>query len=142
MSEYMHSYDGWELPEIGVYKCMDFKKYWNDEHAHPFLIRYDGEIAGFAIVDNKGSSSTTDYNMAQFFILRKFKGKGVGQHVAFQCFERFSGHWEVMVMPGNDGAYSFWLACIKKYTKNNFTEHNCTVPHLNHSEKNIFKFQT
>lgn len=54
--------------------------------------------------------------MAQFFIVRKFKNKAVGRYVAHQCFRKFSGEWEVMVLPRNEGAYRFWRAIIKDYS--------------------------
>ena len=131
MSEYFGSQEGWEIPENGLYECIDFKKYWEDKNSFPFLIRYENEIAGFAIVDKKGSDSTIDFNMAQFYILKKFKSKGIGQHVVCQCFDKFQGDWEVMVMPGNEGAYRFWRTIIKNYTHNNFTEYTRDIAHFN-----------
>ena len=71
MSEYMGNEEGWEIPENGLYECIDFKKYWDDENSFPFLVRYENEIAGFAIVDKKCSDSIIDFNMAQFFCFKK-----------------------------------------------------------------------
>lgn len=142
MSEYMGKEDGWEMPENGLYECIDFKKYWEVENAFPFLIRYKNQIAGFVIVNKEGSDSEIDFNMAQFFILRKFKGQGVGRYVAKQCFDKFRGKWEVMVMPENVGAYRFWRATIKNYTNDNFTEYTRDIAHFNNSRKNIFKFDS
>lgn len=142
MAEYMGKEAGWEMPEDGLYACLDFKKYWQDKNAFPFLIRYGDELAGFVIVDKKGSSTSIDFNMAQFFIVRKFKNKGIGQHVAHRCFKQFAGIWEVMVIPGNEGAYRFWRATIKKYTHNNFTEYTRAIAHFNNNQKNIFKFDS
>jgi predicted acetyltransferase/RimJ/RimL family protein N-acetyltransferase len=142
MSEYLGKEIGWEMPNNGLYECIDFKKYWEAENAFPFLIHYKNELAGFLIIDKKGSELTIDFNVAQFFILRKFKNKGVGRFVAHQCFNKFRGSWEVMVIPGNEGAYCFWKSIIKKYTANHFIEYTRQVSHLNYSEKNIFKFDS
>lgn len=102
MSEYMFSEPGWEIPEDGLYECINFKKYWElDSTAYPFLIKYKDELAGFVIVDQKGLDDQVDFNMAQFFILRKFKSKGLGKFVAQTCFEKFKGSWEVNVMLEN-----------------------------------------
>jgi ribosomal-protein-alanine N-acetyltransferase len=79
--------------------------------------------------------------MAQFFILRKFKNKGVGRAVMNICFDRFRGRWEVMVMPGNEGAYRFWRSVITERTQNNFTEATREVSHFKNI-KNIFYFDT
>jgi ribosomal-protein-alanine N-acetyltransferase len=142
MSEYLGDEEGWEMPEDGLYECIDFKKYWQTDDAFPFLVRYDHELAGFVIVDKKGSDSQIQFNMAQFFILRKFKGKGVGRYIAHQCFKEFHGIWEVMVMPNNKGAYHFWRSIIADFTKEYFEEYTRTIPHLNNSVKRIFKFNS
>lgn len=142
MSEYLGNEDGWEIPEDGLYECIDFKKYWQTDDAFPFLIRYENELAGFVIIDKKGSDSEIDFNVAQFFILRKFKSKGFGRSVASQCFDKFRGAREVMVIPENEGAYRFWRSIIKNYTGNNFIEYKCEITHFNNSVKNIFKFDS
>ncbi|MCE5293612.1 MAG: GNAT family N-acetyltransferase [Chlamydiales bacterium] len=142
MSEYMGSEEGWQMPEDGLYQCIDFKKYWQTDGAFPFLIRYKGELAGFVIVDKKGSDDTIDFNIAQFYILRKFKGKGLGAFVARECFDVFRGVWEVMVMPQNTGAYQFWNKTITAYTNNTATQYTRNVAHLNNSPKNIFRFKS
>lgn len=142
MSEYIGNEEGWEIPEDGLYECIDFKKYWKDKNSFPFIIRYKNELAGFAIVDKKGSDAGVEFNMAQFFIARKFKSKGIGRYVAAQCFKNFPGEWEVMVLPGNEGAYRFWRSTIKQYSENNFTEYTREVLHLNNSKKNIFRFNS
>lgn len=140
MSKYLGDEEGWECPEDGLYECIDFKKYWQEEDSFPFLIRYKTELAGFVIIDKKGSEPKIDYNVAQFFILRKFQNKGFGKYIAHQCFDRYRGLWEVMIIPGNEGAYRFWQSTIRDYTNNQFSEYTRSVKHLENSLKNIFCF--
>ncbi len=142
MSEYMGQESGWEMPDDGLFECIDFKKYWQDQSSFPFLIKYDDELVGFVIIDKKGSDARINFNMAQFFILRKFKNKGIGQYVACQCFDKFPGTWEVMVMPGNEGAYRFWRSVIRHYSHHTYQEYSRNVVHLGNSIKNIFKFKS
>lgn len=142
MSEYMGFEPDWEMPENGLYECIDFKKYWGTPDTYPFLIRYGDELAGFAIIDKKGSESSIDYNIAQFFILRKFKGRGIGRYVAHQCFEQFPGIWEVMVMPENTGAYQFWRSTIQGYCGHSYLEYIRNVDHLENARKYIFQFKS
>jgi predicted acetyltransferase len=141
MSEYLGHNDGWEIPEDGLYECIDLKKYWETGSGFPFLICHQNELAGFAIVDNKGSDASINYNMAQFFILRKFKNKGLGQYVAHQLFNRFKGTWEVMVMPDNIGAYQFWKKVISKYDSD-YQSYDRAVPHFNNKIWRIFKLSS
>lgn len=140
MSEYLGEEEGWEMPEDGLYECIDLKKYWEDKSAYPFIVRFNNELAGFVIINKKGSNQQIDFNVAQFFILRKFKNRGIGRQVACMCFDKFRGKWEVMVIPGNTGAYNFWKRVISKYTKSKFSEYSKAVSHLNNAEKNIFSF--
>ncbi len=141
MSEYVRD-DDWGIPADGLYECIDFKKYWLNGTAKPFLLHYGNELAGFVIIDNNGADADTDFIMAQFFILRRFTGGGVGKYIAKQCFDQFKGKWEVMVIPNNSGAYQFWTNCIQEYTAGNFTETLQSVPHFNHSMKKIFRFNS
>lgn len=139
MSEYLGDEEGWEMPEDGLYECIDFKKYWETDNAFPFLIRYKSELVGFAIVDKKGSEPAINFNMAQFFIIRKFKNKGIGKFIAHELFNRFRGIWEVMVIPENLGAYQFWNKTIGAFSKN-VEKYNRHVAHFENNLKKIFKF--
>jgi [ribosomal protein S5]-alanine N-acetyltransferase len=142
MTEYMGDEEDWKIPENGLFECIDFKKYWDQPDTFPFILRQNKEIAGFAIIDKKGSDEHVDFNMAHFFILRKFKKKGIGRAVACHCFSRFTGVWEVMVMPKNEGAYNFWKSVIVAYTDNHFQEYFKQVKHLENTEKKIFRFES
>ncbi len=123
LSEYM----GWAQQSDGTQSTgVDYIKYWKTENTFPFIIKYQDKLMGFVIVDKDVSDLSNDFNIAQFFILRKFKGKGVGRYVAFQCFNKFCSNWEVFVMPGNEGAYRFWRKIIKAYTDNQFQIHVMT----------------
>lgn len=142
MTEYMGDDEDWKIPENGIFECIDFRKYWDQPDTFPFILRNSQEIIGFVIIDKKGSESQVDYNMAQFFILRKFKKKGIGKAVACHCFDRFVGVWEVMVMPKNEGAYRFWKKVITSYTDNHYQEYVKCVKHLQNAEKKIFRFES
>lgn len=110
------------MEDDGLYGVgVDYKKYFNDSNAFPFLIRYKGELAGF-------------------FILRTYKRKGLGKNAAFQCFEKFKGIWEVHVLPGNETAYRFWRSVINEYTQNHFDER--MLKNKNDEERVTFKFSS
>lgn len=79
---------------------------------------------------------------AVFHIMRKFKRQGIGSQVAYQCFDRFPGVWEVMVFPGNEGSYRFWRTVIKHYSKQPFTECARQITHFRNKMYNIFQFES
>ena len=140
ISEYFSSKSGWEMPEDGVYEHMDYIKYWQDRDACPFLVRYGKELAGYVVIDKNSLDSAAEFNVAQFFILKRFQNKGVGRYVAGLCFDKFPGEWEVMVMPGNEGAYRFWRSVIKEYTKEKFQEYTKRIVKGHGEKRNIFRF--
>ena len=143
ISEYYGHKAGWEMEENGLYGVgIDYKQYWETENCFPFIIRYNGNLAGFAIVDKKGSDASINFNMAQFCILRTCKGRGIGKYIAYQCFQKFKGTWEIMVMPGNEGAYRFWRSIIREYTQDNYIEYTKIVPQYKNLPRNFFRFQT
>ncbi len=127
MSEHM----GWDCPESGLFGgCDELPQYWgkpcDPEYAwpegwrgYPFLVRVDGRLAGFSLVRQTGEDS---YDIGQFFILRKFRGKGVGKYVARRMFDLFQGNWEVGEMLENAPARAFWTRIIAEYTDGHYEE--------------------
>jgi predicted acetyltransferase len=142
LSEFCGDEPGWAFPETGLYECSDLRPYFEDARTHPYFIRVAGELAGFAIVDTKGSSPDVQFNMAQFFVHRKFKGRGVGTWAAGQCFSRFPGLWEVNVILANRAAFAFWRQLIHKIAVGPVEEGRRVAPHLHGAIKDIFCFRT
>ena len=60
--------------------------------------------------------------MAEFFILRKYRKRGVGRQVAFHVFDLFYGCWEIHQVHTNIVAQKFWRRVIGAYTENNYIE--------------------
>ena len=98
--------------------------YWEGPDAsqrHPFLIRADGKLAGFALVRRIDADGAA-YDMGEFFVLRKYRRSGLGRQVAYGLFDRFAGAWEVRELPSNMPAQTFWRRIIADYTNGAFTE--------------------
>lgn len=141
ISEFFGDEAGWEMEDDGLYGAgIDYKKYFETENTFPFLIHYKGKLAGFAIIDKDSIDPTANFNMAQFFIVRTYKRKGLGKHTAFKCFEKFKGAWEIHILPQNKTAYLFWRSIINEYTKNNFSEK--IFKNKNQEERIVFLFST
>src|ERR1044072_3049496 len=54
--------------------------YWEEPGRHPFLIKAGGHLAGFVLV-RRGSEISRDagvWDVAEFFVVRGFRGLGVG----------------------------------------------------------------
>lgn len=103
---------GWECPEDGLFECIDFKHYFESIDKKAFLIRVNGEIAGFVLIDKEQLLEPVTWNMGEFFILAKFQGKNIANIVATQIFKDHPGKWSVAVMPENIKAVKFWKKAI------------------------------
>ena len=87
--------------------CLD--PYWSDPSSIPLLFRKAGQIAGFALLNRVGhTGGGVDRNVAEFFVLRKYRRDGVGMTAAHVIFGRFPGVWEVAVTATNFAALDFW----------------------------------
>lgn len=119
LSEYM----GWPCtPEGHFVGCAPWLTFWSQEGKHAFMLRSDTEIAGFALVDGSQKNQEMDYLMAEFFVLRKFRRKGVGETIANQLFALFPGNWVVSQLVKNTPAVAFWRKVIGCYTNGVFVE--------------------
>jgi predicted acetyltransferase len=91
--------------------------YWTEPDRHPFLIKAGGRLAGFVLV-RRGSEVSDDadaWDVAEFFVVRGLRGRGVGTEAAHEVWRRFPGRWEVRVMERNRKAKEFWARAIKDF---------------------------
>jgi predicted acetyltransferase len=120
---------GEDVDDSGRFGYAYLDLYWTEPERHPFLIRVDGKLAGFALVrqasslvEGAPSSGETCMHMAEFFILRKYRRQGVGALAAWKLFDRFPGRWEVYEIAENAAAQDFWRKAIGEYTGENYRE--------------------
>lgn len=93
------------------YKYLD--AYWTDAGRTPLLVRVDGRLAGFVLLNEHSHNGTAvDHNIAEYFVARRFRRGGVGAEVLRQVVHRRPGRWEAAIMERNEGAKAFWPAAI------------------------------
>jgi predicted acetyltransferase len=91
--------------------------YFEDPKRFPFLVRVDGALAGFVLV-KRGSEVSGDedvWDVAEMFVVRGARRRGVGQEVAHRIWARFPGRWEVRVMRANEAARPFWARAVQAF---------------------------
>ena len=97
--------------------------YWTEAKRHPYLVRVAGKLAGFALVKTEKHDDGTPYTyMAEFFIMKKYRGQGIGEAVAYWLFDHYPGDWEVSEIAQNVPAQAFWRKIIGRYTGGQFEE--------------------
>ncbi len=111
-----------DVNEHGLYDYGYLDHYWTEEGRCPFLIRVDGKLAGFVLVWAKGQGADRHLLITEFFVMRKYRRRGVGKQAAFQAFDRFSGVWRIGEVKTNTPAVAFWRAIIAEYTRGSFQD--------------------
>lgn len=88
--------------------------YWGKQGAHPLLIRFDGRVAGFSLINTSShrDGGTVERNMGEFFVARHYRRNGVAAEAVRQVLERYPGDWEVAVVERNAAAKAFWPRAI------------------------------
>ena len=95
--------------------------YWTDSDRKAYLFDVDGHPAGFALV-----RLTDPIELAEFFILRKYRRTGVGTAAAREAIARHAGRWIVTQIPSNEPATAFWRHAIPV----SFEEHRLPDGHV------------
>jgi predicted acetyltransferase len=88
--------------------------YWTEpERRFPFFIKRSHRILGFVLIT---LDDARVHDIAEFFVLRRYRRSGVGREAAFLAWDRHPGSWTVRVAEGNAGALEFWRSTIDQYT--------------------------
>jgi predicted acetyltransferase len=105
-----------ELDETGrleEYGYLD--NYWTEPRHEAMLIRADGRLAGFVLVNAYShSGKPLDHQISEFFVARKHRRSGVGRTAALAVIGERPGLWELAVARRNVGAQSFWRGVAKR----------------------------
>src|SRR5437867_2965304 len=127
---YLHEFSGTdpeatgEVGPDGKFRYRHLYRYWEEAGRYPFLIRVDGRLAGFALVARGElvEPQSPGHTIAEFFVLRPYRGKGVGEESAGKLFGMFPGRWWVAQHPGNKPAQAFWRTVIARYVAGGYEE--------------------
>jgi len=102
-------------PEGGFFRVSpDLQEYWREQGRVPLIIRRDGKPVGFALLNQHShrDGGHVQRNMAEFFVARKFRRRGVASEALLQILKAYPGRWEVAVVARNKGALAFWPCAI------------------------------
>jgi predicted acetyltransferase len=113
-----------EVGDDGRYEDYPLDAYWQDDWRHPFLLRVDGKLAGFVLIAGRSGLTGTSgvFDMAEFFVMRRYRRRGVGLAAASAAFDRFKGPWEIRQRDENAAATAFWRRAIAQHTGGQYRE--------------------
>ena len=114
---YIHEFTEWVDLDVGPDGRFGYSQlplYWIEQNRHPFLLEAGGKLAGFVLVQRApcvfGSEAVWD--VAEFFVLRRYRRGGIGTEAAHRVWKRFAGRWQIRVREKNHSALRFWANAI------------------------------
>lgn len=109
-----------QLLENGLFKLSKYiDLYWKEKERHPFILKCNGELAGFVL---QRYNEMEMNEIAEFFVLNKYRKLGAGTFMANEIFNKYKGKWEVRTLLKNKRAQDFWRKIIKNITNGNYEE--------------------
>ncbi|QSX07295.1 GNAT family N-acetyltransferase [Sedimentibacter sp. zth1] len=124
MEKYDYEFSQWDnrdVNKLGLYGYNYLDCYWTDNNRYAFFILVDGMLGGFVMVnDCPEANEKADYAIAEFFVMYKYRQKGVGKFVAYKVFDMLRGKWQLKRHPKNTPSVHFWNKIVSEYTNGNF----------------------
>lgn len=117
-----------DINEYGYFGYPYIDNYWNEEGRYPFFIRVDGKLAGLVLVRSccEYNDLPDPHNIAEFFVMKKYRHKGVGKAAAGKIFDTFRGGWEIAQWSNNLPAQKFWRKVVDEYTNGKYSTFTVT----------------
>ncbi len=111
------------LGDIGQREPDPLQRWLMDRTALLVTILDDRQPAGFAMVARDAHAARqADYRMAEFFIDRSRRRRGLGRSAVRLIFDRFAGRWEITEYTRNPAAVQFWRKVVTGYTRGDYVE--------------------
>ena len=126
--------DGWNVSTEGFFGDPEkIERFWTERGRRSFLIKADAAIAGFVLIrDEAAYAGRGTHEISEFFVLRKFRRRGIGEQAARMVFDLAPGPWELSQLASNRGAQEFWRTVIGRYTHGKFADVEETHDHDGH----------
>jgi predicted acetyltransferase len=99
---------GYDLTDHGTFVYRYLDHYFVEVNRYAWFIRCDSHLAGFAMVRSHLGVS----ELSEFFVLRRYRRRGIGKTAAFEVLSMFPGKWTLSVDKDNNEAKLFWESVI------------------------------
>jgi predicted acetyltransferase len=118
----LSEYWPYELDVHGQFGYHTLDYYWREENHAAFVFLVEGRYAGFGLVNDDVVSPQSDLWLAQFFVLRRYRRRGIAGAAARRIFDRLPARWEVGELPNNLPAQAFWRRLIADYSGGRYSD--------------------
>ena len=101
--------DRYDVEETGLYSLSPehFAQYWTLPHWSAHLLRWNGAVAGFALIE-PSDALPGGMELADLFVMARFRRHGIGRHVVQHFMSVRTVPWTVVVFDEATGAQAFW----------------------------------
>jgi predicted acetyltransferase len=114
-------YENNDVNDFGLYGYTYLDHYWTDEKRFAYFIKVNKKLAGFVMINNyKEAKLETDYTMAEFFVMYKYRKTGIGTYAAKYIFDKYKGKWQLKYHTKNIGSKIFWNKVVDEYTNGRY----------------------
>ncbi|GAB6091518.1 GNAT family N-acetyltransferase [Spirochaeta dissipatitropha] len=121
LEKYDYEFSQWDKRDVNMlglfgYDYLDY--YWTESKRWAYFIFVDRNLAGFAMVNDlpEVDDQPTDFQLAEFCILPKYRRCGIGKKAVFRILEIHSGKWQLKLHPSNIPSVHFWKHVIHEFT--------------------------
>jgi predicted acetyltransferase len=119
MSIYLHDLSEFaadlKINQEGKFKYCGLELYFKSDELTPYFITYQGEVAGFVLVNTgKYIPKDIDYVVHELFILKGFRNKGIGSIAIRILLDKYKGKYKVVQISTNKTAVNFWIKFYEK----------------------------
>lgn len=123
-----------DLSEFTAHYSLDDEARWTPSYlddmlsrpmCHCLLARSGGAAAGFALVATQPfpyMPADADAHLAEFFVAKPYRRRGLGRAVAEATLRRFPGRWNLAVVDANAPAFAFWRNVVAELTAGDYVE--------------------
>lgn len=125
LEKYDYEFSQWDRRDVnslGLYGYRYLDYYWNEDKRWAYFILVEGKLAGFVMVIDlpEVDDRDTDFQMAEFFVMYKYRRLGVGKQAFFKVLDIHKGRWQLKRHPANLVSVHFWNRVISEYTNGNY----------------------
>lgn len=105
------------MDEAGNFHYGHFDEYFTDPRRRALLIRWDGRLAGFAMLHPYSNfDESPDHVMAEFTVFPHFRRNHLALEAARRILEAWPGRWEIKYNELNAPAKALWNRIAAPYS--------------------------